>query len=256
MECKNCNNTFDASLNYCPHCGAKHIKNRLTPAVLITQVNEQFLSIDNTFLKTFIALFKQPQVVINGYINGTRKKYIDVLQYFAIALTLVGIQVFLMNTFFLSELENSFETLKSLESSDQSNNPFKSFEDINRYQSLIYILSIPLYAVASWLANLIIKPKLRYNFTEHLVINIYYYSQTIIITALLSILFLCFGLDYLIISGVVSILIFIYLFYTFKCVFQLDFWHAVAYFCLVMVIFGVVGFILGVLIVAMSIFIK
>ena len=132
------------------------------------------------------------------------------------------------------------------------NNPFKlnfnSFEQINKYQSFIYILTIPFYAVASWIVNFIIRPRFFYNFTEHLVINIYYYAQVIIITSLLSILFLCLGLDYLIISGLVSLLTFIYLFYTLKRVFALDFWNGVAYFLLVMTTFFIIGFIVGILI--------
>lgn len=252
MNCRNCNKSLYDTQNYCDKCGSKIIKNRLTPKVLAYQVNEQFLSIDNKFLKTFLDLFRKPERVINDYIAGTRKKYIDVLQYFAIALTLVGIQVFLLNSFFKSELESTFDLLKSMDSSASEDNPFKmdfeSFDQINKYQSITYILTIPLYAVASWLTNFIIKPKFSYNFTEHLVLNIYYYAQVIIITALLSIIFLCFGLNYLIISGVVSALTFIYLLYTLKRVFELDFWNAVAYFMLVMVAFGIIGLVLGIII--------
>ena len=61
---------FDDSKNYCPDCGAKHIRNRLTTIILLNQINDQFLSIDNRFLITFLDLFKKPEKVINGYING------------------------------------------------------------------------------------------------------------------------------------------------------------------------------------------
>ncbi|MCA0153651.1 DUF3667 domain-containing protein [Winogradskyella vincentii] len=259
MQCKNCHTTIEDNQNFCFECGAKNIRNRLRPKVLIRQINEQFLSIDNKFLKTFIDLFKKPEEVINGYINGTRKKYIDVLQYFAIALTLVGIQVFLMDSFFTEELNSSFETLKSLESNSNSkNNPFninlESFDDINRYQSVLYVLTIPVYALASWLVNFIIRPNFFYNFTEHLVLNIYYYAQVIIITALLSIIFLCFGLDYLVISGVVSLLNFIYHFYTLKKVFKLDFWNGIAFYLLVMVVFGLIGFVIAIILLLIAFF--
>ena len=80
MNCKNCNKPLNAIQKFCDDCGAKIIQNRLTPKVLAAQVNEQFISIDNKFLRTFIDLFKNPEIVIDGYINGTRKKHIDVLQ--------------------------------------------------------------------------------------------------------------------------------------------------------------------------------
>ncbi len=245
MICKNCNTELEAQHKYCHECGAKQIQNRLMPAILVQQVNEQFLSIDNKLLRTFIGLFKAPDIVINSYINGTRKKFIDVLQYFAIALTLAGIQVFLMDSIFKSEMESSFKVLQSIDSSTAENNPFKinanSFTDFNRYQSIIYIITIPFYAVSSWIANLLIKPKFKYNFTEHLVVNIYYYTQVIIITAVLSILFLFLGLDYLLISGIVSVLTLVYHFYTLKKVFHLSLVEAIAFFVMVMLFFFAIG---------------
>ena len=62
---------------------------------IAADINEQFLNIDNKFLKTFFHLFTKPDVVIGGFINGTRKKYINVIQYLAISLTLLGVQLFI-----------------------------------------------------------------------------------------------------------------------------------------------------------------
>ena len=255
MNCKNCNTILDHQINYCSLCGAKVIRKRLTLKNLWQDVSLQFLNIDNTFLKTFIHLCTQPETVICGFIDGTRKKYINVIQYFAIALTLVGIQVFLMNTFFSEDLEHTFDFLTSLEKATKTNgnalnnNPFSSFEEVNRYQSLIYILTVPVYTVATWLAYKIIKPSKNYNFTEHLVLNLYYNAQIIIVTAILSIFFLCFGFNYLLISGFVSILLFIYLFYVLKRVFDVFFLEAFAHFVLVMVLFSFLLVLLGLLVV-------
>jgi hypothetical protein len=72
------------------------IRNRLTPKVLAEQVNEEFLSIDNKFLITLIDLLKKPEAVIDGYIHGLRKKYIGVIPFYAISLTILGFQTFLL----------------------------------------------------------------------------------------------------------------------------------------------------------------
>ncbi|MGS2726740.1 DUF3667 domain-containing protein [Psychroserpens sp. BH13MA-6] len=205
-------------------------------------INAQFLSIDNHFLKTFVHLFTQPETVINGFIEGTRKKYINVIQYFAISLTLVGIQVFLMNTFFQEDLDSASEIFTKLQKSQNSeNNPFNDFNfyDYNNYQSVIYILSIPISTIATWLAYFILGSR-RFNFTEHLVLNVYYYAQVIFITAVLSILFLCFGLNYLVISGFVSVLIYVYLFYVLHRVFHTSFWDTALHFILTMAILVVI----------------
>ncbi|WP_296384351.1 DUF3667 domain-containing protein [Winogradskyella sp.] len=251
MDCKNCNKTLNNNQCYCDDCGAKVIQNRLTPKILAAQVNEQFISIDNKFLRTFIDLFKKPEAVIDGYIHGTRKKYIDVLQYFAISLTLAGIQVFLMKTFFKEALEFSPEILQAIESSpSQKNNPFLngSFDDATKYQGIIYILTVPFSALATWLGYYFLGER-SYNFTEHLVLNLYYSAQIIIITAVFSIIFLLFGLNYLIVSTLITLPTFIYLFYVLKRVFKDSFWETFARFLFVMVIYIGVFFIIGILIV-------
>ncbi|MBR9845799.1 MAG: DUF3667 domain-containing protein [Algicola sp.] len=236
MKCKNCNTALSKLINYCPICGAKIVKKRLTFKNITADINEQFLNIDNKFLKTFIHLFSKPEDVINGFIDGTRKKYVNVIQYFAISLTLVGVQVFLMNTFFKDALEfdpNMFGPM--MDSEAQKNNPFANFniEEVNNFQSIIYILSVPVSTIATWISYYILGIR-HYNFTEHLVINLYYSGQIIFVTAILSILFLCFGLDYLLISGVISVLTFGYFFYVLKRVFNSTFWDTVLHFIVVM----------------------
>ncbi len=238
MNCKNCNTALSDSQKFCDECGAKVIQNRLTTRALAHQVNEQFISIDNKFLRTFIDLFKKPEAVIDGYIHGTRKKYIDVLQYFAISLTLAGIQVFLMTTFFKDALNINMGFVEGFESStSKTDNPFKdfNFDSTNNYQGIIYILTVPFSALGTWLAYYLIGER-TYNFTEHLVFNLYYYAQVIIITAVFSILFLLFGLDYLIVYTIITLPSFAYLFYVLKRLFKNSFWETFARFLLVMVI--------------------
>jgi hypothetical protein len=263
LNCKNCHTLLNDTQKFCYECGAKLIRNRLTPKILATQVNEEFISIDNKFLQTFIDLFKIPEVVINGYIHGTRKKYIDVIQYFAISLTLAGIQVFLMTTFFKDALEFSPEILEAIKSSpSQKNNPFlhSSFDEASNYQGLIYILTVPFSALATWLGYYFLGER-SYNFTEHLVLNLYYSAQIIIITAVFSILFLLFGLNYLIVSSIIILPTFLYFFFVLKRVFKDNFWEAVAKFLFVMVVYlgifivlGLIAFVIGVItVIAMKI---
>lgn len=246
MNCKNCNSTLFNYQKFCFECGAKVIKNRLTLKNIFVEINNQFFNFDNTFLKTFLHLFTKPELVINGFINGTRKQYISVVQYFAISLTLVGIQLFLMNTFFKEALNMDAlfgDAFKNLE--HQKDNPFSpsnfDYNQINNYQSLIYVLTVPFSALSTWLAYFVVGDK-RFNFTEHIVINLYYSAQIIIVSALLTILFLCFGLDYLLISGSVSIITFIYWFYVLKRVFNHNFLDALARFILAIMVLIVIFF--------------
>ncbi|OZV67924.1 DUF3667 domain-containing protein [Winogradskyella aurantia] len=243
MDCKNCHNSLRDSQRFCDECGAKILQNRLTLKVIANQINEEFLSIDNRLLSTFITLFTKPEDVIVGYIDGTRKKYVDVLQYFAFALTLAGIQVFLMSTFFKEALDiNMYEKLENMPG--QENNPFKDmdFGFFTNYQGLFYIIGVPISAFSTWFVYYLVNER-RYNFTEHIVINLYYSAQVIIITAVLSILFLLFGLNYLIVSTLLMIPYFIYWYFILKRVFNERHVDTIAKLLLVIVVY-IAGYII------------
>lgn len=255
MNCKNCNKGLIASQNYCDNCGAKRIRNRLTIKVLAQQVNEQFLSLDNKLFRTFLDLFKKPEDVINGYVDGTRKKYIDVIQYFAISLTIAGFQVFLMLTFFKEALDLDMGFMEKLaEAPANKNNPFLSqdFESSSRYQGLIYIITLPLSALSTWLAYYISGDR-RFNFTEHIVLNLYYSAQIVIITAVSSIIFLMFGLNYLVVNFILIIPMFAYLFYILRRVFKDSFWDSFAKFLLVAAFYVGIYICIGILMVIIGI---
>ncbi|PQV46908.1 uncharacterized protein DUF3667 [Jejuia pallidilutea] len=244
MVCKNCSTSLKTNQNFCFECGAKVIRNRLTFKNICSEINTYFFNLDNKLLKTLITLFKAPEKVIVSYINGTRKKYVDVIQYFAISLTLVGIQVFLMNTFFKEalELDNFYgDTFKNM--GNQEDNPFSpeymDYSFVNNYQSLIYVLSVPISAFSTWVAYYIVGDR-RYNFTEHIVINLYYSAQIIIISSVLSILFLVCGGDYLTVSLFVSVLTFIYLLFVLHRVFKTSLLESIARFLLIAFIYAII----------------
>ncbi len=248
MQCKNCDINLQSHENYCSECGAKVIRNRLTFKNIWAEINVYFFNLDNKLFRTLLYLFTKPEEVIVTYIEGTRKKYVDVIQYFAISLTLVGIQVFLMNTFFKDamDLSNLYgDSFKEL--ANQKNNPFSpenmDYSLINNYQSLIYVLSVPISAFSTWIAYHIAGER-RYNFTEHIVINLYYSAQIIIVSAVLSILFLVCGGDYLTISMFVSLLTFAYLFYVLHRVFKASFLESFARFLLIGFCYAVIFVIL------------
>lgn len=255
MQCKNCNNTINDTQNFCGNCGAKVIRNRLNPRILAEQVNQEILAIDNRLFRTFYALFRAPEDVIVGYINGVRKKYQDVLQYFAIALTLAGFQVFIMSAFFSDAFVEQDQLLKSLENTPgQENNPFRGInsEEYSNYQGLIYILTVPFSALSSWLAYYLIGDR-RYNLTEHFVINLYYSAQIIIVNALLSTLLLILDINYLLTSSIAIITTVLYFFYVLKRVFYDDFLVALAKYIIVALFYSIF-FILIVIILTLVLF--
>ena len=229
MNCKNCKKELLEESDYCNKCGAKIIRNRLTPRVLIQQVNEEFWTVDNKFALTFIALFKKPESVINGYINGTRKRYIGVIPYYALALTVLGFQYFLLQNvfidFFTSQTNALLENLPENQEIPNFNNLLvDSMDKMNDYISIVTSITVPFWALGTWLTFI---DKNKHNYTEHLVINLYANAQILLITFVLIILFATIGFsDFLTASLLTTPLVIGYSSYVFKRIYKISYFNA------------------------------
>lgn len=172
MECKNCDSSLRSDYTYCSNCGAKIIRNRLTFKNLWHDVTERYFNIDNTFLKTFLHLFTKPEIVIDGYIHGIRKKYLNPISYLGIALTLSGLLLFFLRKYALPKIDlEAFGQSLKLETTRKILN---ASLDISSFTFLLYI---PLIAFAGWL----IFNKRSHNVSEYAVTAIYslaHYSIT------------------------------------------------------------------------------
>ena len=214
MECKNCFLTLQTHHNFCPHCGAKVIRKRLTIKALFSHFSEQFLNYDNKFLQTFIGLFKQPEAVIGCYVNGTRKKYVNVISYFAIALTLSGFQMFIFNKFFPELMNIDFLTQSGTEEFQKENMNF-----VQEYQSIIYMLIVPVYALVSKIVFFDFK---QFNYTEHLVLNMYLAAHLSIVSTILVLTTSLFGFNFNMVGLFLIPLQILFSAYCFKRVFDLN----------------------------------
>ncbi len=187
MICKNCKTLLKSDDNFCNSCGAKVIRKRLTIKNLFENFSEQFFNYDNKVLRTFINLFKKPEDVIGGYISGTRKKYVNVISYFAIAITLSGLQIFIINKFFPESID--FSIFSTKESEVLSKN---AYDFTSEYQSLLMMFTAPLYALIS---RIIFLKNKKYNYSEHLVIFMYILAQLSIIGVFLQVFSAILGIS-------------------------------------------------------------
>ncbi|MCL5245271.1 DUF3667 domain-containing protein [Cellulophaga sp. 20_2_10] len=183
MNCKNCANNLQTDYSFCPDCGAKVIRNRLTIKNLLSDITERYFNLDNTFLRTFLHLFTKPDVVINGYVNGTRRKYLNPISYFGIALMLAGFLMFFMRKVFNFEME--------LDAFDQGMNPEftkKMTNVIYDYSSLLFISYIPIFLIA----GLITLNKRKHLLAEYTVSVIYSLAQWSILSFFTSMLIIAY----------------------------------------------------------------
>ena len=214
MECKNCLKTQPNDFEFCPECGAKVIRNRLTAKNLTEDVIHRYLDIDNTLLKTFIHLITKPEVVIDGYIKGVRKKYVNPISYFALALTIAGLQIFLVRKFFPEAYD-----LSSITADGQEEFANTLMSSIQEYSSLITMAMIPIYALMARIVFINIK---KYNYTELLVVFLYFAAEVSLISFLPFIVALFMGFTYGDISPVAMVFQIIFATYILKRLYQLS----------------------------------
>jgi hypothetical protein len=180
MDCKNCKTVLKEQDAYCKSCGGKVVRNRLTIKNLFEHITETFFNYDNKLLRTLIDLFKKPEIVIGGYIKGTRKRYVNPISYVALTLTISGIYMLILNKFFPNVFLEM--TTVGVEGQQEFMTIYSDF--IQKYYSFLMISLIPLYALIS---RLVFINRKEYNFTEHLVMAMYIMAQFSLVSSFLNI---------------------------------------------------------------------
>ncbi|MGC6429430.1 MAG: DUF3667 domain-containing protein [Jejuia sp.] len=178
MNCKNCGISLRTDYCFCPDCGAKVIRNRLSIKGLLYDFFERYFNLDNTFFKTIGHMVVKPQEVCSGYIGGLRKKYLNPVSMLAIALTVSGFTIFLMKKIAWEDID--FSKISYAQKSSDGLGTEKIMSASMEYSSLLYFLYIPVIAIGSYL----VFNKKNYNLAEHIVTSIYALTSFSIISFL------------------------------------------------------------------------
>ncbi|WP_100615989.1 DUF3667 domain-containing protein [Confluentibacter citreus] len=215
MNCKNCDHLLTDTSQYCNSCGAQVVKKRLTLKNLFQQFTETYLNYDNKFFRTIANLFVKPDEVIDSYVNGVRKKYINPVNFLAISFTLSGFYLF----FFQDNLKEGmdFSGFSNYQGQEKLNEALSNF--IFDYSSFIYFSIIPAFAIISWIVFL----NKKYNFTEHVVIYLYTMSLSSIVSIFLTVFIILIApKSYMTFSLGIYFLLFIYHIFLLKRLFKLN----------------------------------
>ncbi len=204
MDCRNCKANLPDQCMYCGDCGAKVIKERITLRNLLSGLFANAFGWDNKYFFTLRNLLASPEIPFKGYIDGTRKKFVNPFAFFAIAAA-VGLLVFnlfvdeyvnlsravnekqieIMDGMFNDKTEvsrpSSDKNLKAVDfKKQQMEQGAKTQKIILKYFNLIAFLMLPLYALIAFFV--FGKP---YNYGEHLVINAYIQGVTMLFSIML-----------------------------------------------------------------------
>jgi len=246
MNCKNCHTKLSVESDFCNSCGAKVIRNRLSFRNLFEHISETFFNYDNKLLRTFVDLFKRPEIVIGGYINGLRMRYVNPISYFALAITLSGLYILILNKFFPEALDFSVFAVEGQEELQRQNVSF-----VQEYMSVFMMLYVPIYALMARLSFIGLK---QYNYTELIVVFMYWQSQTSILSAITILIGAILGIS----NGMVSLCLIpfmlFYAAYILKRLYRLTFGQLILRTLLFFVVLGVVSIII-IIIVAIIMFI-
>ncbi|WP_204345519.1 DUF3667 domain-containing protein [Psychroserpens algicola] len=248
MTCNNCETSLTPEQKFCSNCGEIINAKRLQLTSIIGLFFSNFLSYDNKFARTFRELTVKPEIVIDNYVHGFRKKYVNVISYLGLAITLIGLQFFILRRFFpellSADIISPTNPIKVNNETFDYNSIVDSFYE---YQGLLTIVFIPLYAIAS---KLLFFDSKKYNLAEHFVINIYANAHFFIFWFFVTLLTLPLNINYNILSQLALLPMLVYMTHVFKRLYSIKtvdaFARVVLYYIMVFVVMIIILIIFGI----------
>ncbi|BDD10242.1 hypothetical protein FUAX_26740 [Fulvitalea axinellae] len=165
--CANCEKTVPKANRFCPECGSENKKVPETLTKLLFEYSQEHLNWDKGVPRTIREIFTTPEKVVDGFINGARKKYTSPSKFLLLSWALVNLVLW-------SVIEASLDD-SSLTSSQIPDGAHKDFGNaFSQYYMPFLVLTLPFIAYASKAS---FKTK-SYTLPEHLILNTYLYGAS------------------------------------------------------------------------------
>jgi hypothetical protein len=220
-----------AEQNFCSLCGAKWLENRITIKQISHDFTDMYIGVDTKFIRTFVDLFKRPEAIITGYMNGRRVNYMDAMRYLLVALFITGLYTFFIKNTGVIDSIMEAQRPATIEAYQQmgigEEEITETLVQIDKFtkiafefQGFILLLTIPLLALA---ARITFWNKRYFNFVEQIVFYMYTYGHSVIVTTPFTLLLLFLRPDLINYIGFVTLpLMYGYNIYCYKRCFRMD----------------------------------
>lgn len=183
LNCLNCNAPLTTTQKFCGECGQKTALKRVNLHDVFHDAIHYFTHADKGIFTLLISLIKQPGLVAKEYVEGKRKKHFPPLNFFLIVAAVYIVMGGITSKYSKTPLqrntrENSYTSAPKISMPDnfQQAESIKRMEKManigrffSKYSNYVAMLAAPLISFLIWLLYL----RGRYNYTEHLVANLY-----------------------------------------------------------------------------------
>ncbi|HUR10296.1 MAG TPA: DUF3667 domain-containing protein [Flavitalea sp.] len=177
--CLNCSTPLTREANFCIHCGQSANVHRLTLHDILHDTFHFFTHADKGFLQLLKALILKNGQIARDYIEGKRKKYFPPINFYLIVAAIFVLVINLLiphnrvqrdNHISREIPENIYEVRRT-----------EAVAFINKYSNFVAMIAVPLITVIFRLFYW----KGRFNYTEHLIANLYMNGFTNLVYVLL-----------------------------------------------------------------------
>ena len=189
MICKNCENDFKG--NFCNNCGQKKNVHKVNLNYLINEISNSFFQVNRGLFFTIKELSFRPGKSIRNYLYGKRKQHYKPLAFVLLTSTVYVLLTHLIddNTYIGYAISGMLESINNndIENSELQN----GLSWLSKNFAYTSLLLLPIFSFASYLIFL----KSKYNYFEHLILNIYVTGQQTIIYLIFSLFFFTFKIE-------------------------------------------------------------
>lgn len=172
MNCKNCGHNLEGK--YCIECGQNAKTTRINFKYIIEEIPNSIFQIDHGFFYTVKELFIRPGHSLREFMEGKRKNHFKPLAFLLLTST-----IYVFVNYLLGYNKDFNDLIKISDAEGRFNTEIIDW--LFDKQSYVLLFTVPFFSLATYLAFI----KAKYNYFEHLVLNIYIVGQQTVINTLL-----------------------------------------------------------------------